>query len=94
MPKELITFPIEEYGETDICQIDITNLSILELIKLKEELKNTSFSEMIPAIDKLIYNNMDELKTSKDIYGNGQRKAKKRDDKVKKRAKLRKYRRR
>lgn len=94
MSKEFISFPIESYSEKEICQIDITNLSTLELIKLKEELKNTTFSEMIPALDKLIYNNMDEFNASKDMFGNGYRKAQKRNNKVKKQARMKKCRRR
>lgn len=94
MQKEFIPFQIERGFKREIWYVDVSCLSTLELIKLKEELKNTAFSAMIPYSDNLIYSNMDEFNTSSDIYGSGYRKAQKRDKKIKERAKMKKCRRR
>ncbi len=94
MSKEFISFQVENELEEEILSMDIENLSTLELIKLKEELKNTTFSIMIPYLDNLIYSSINEFNASSDVYGSGYRKAQKRDKKIKERAKMKKYRRR
>ena len=94
MQKEFIPFQIERGIEREIWYVDVSSLSTLELIKLKEELKNTTFSIMIPYLDNLIYSSINEFNASSDVYGSGYRKAQKRDKKIKERAKMKKYRRR
>lgn len=91
-----IYIPFEvKYGEKKgIWQIDVTQLSTLELMKLKEVFKGTEFSPTISSLDKLIYNNMDEFNCSTNMFGNGYRKEQKRNNKIAEHAKKKKVRRR
>ena len=59
MNGEYIPFEVTNGEKKGIWQIDVTNLSTLELIKLKEAFKGTTFSPTINGLDRLIYNSIE-----------------------------------
>ena len=95
MNGEYIPFKVTEGKKKGILQIDVTQLNTLELIKLKEELKGTTFSPTITALDRLIYNNIEnEFNCSYNISRNGYCKEQKRNRRIKENVKKKKVRRR
>lgn len=94
MSNEYIPFEVKYGDKREIWKMDVTNLSVLELIKLKEEFKNTKFSPTILILDNLIYNNMNEFNCSTNMYGNGYQKEQKRNRKIADHARKKKVRRR
>jgi len=61
MEKFFIPIKVDNGESHGIWQIDVTGLSISQLIKLKEELKKSDYAPSIVSLDNLIYNNMDLL---------------------------------
>lgn len=94
MSKIYVPFEVKYGDNIGIWQMDVTNLSTLELMKLKEQFKGTEFSPTISVLDKIIYNNMDEFKGTTNLYGIGFRKEQKRNRKIAENAKKKKVRRR
>lgn len=94
MQKEFIPFQIERGFKREIWYVDVSSLNTLELIKLKEELKGTNLSSIIPTLDRLIYSGINEFNASKDMFGNGYLKTQKRNSKIKRSAIKKKCRRR
>lgn len=89
-----IPIKINNGDKPGIWQMDVTCLSTLELIKLRELLNETDFSPTRSALDNLIYNNMDEFRGTTNMYGNGFRKEQKRNKRIQENAKKKKVRRR
>lgn len=94
MGIDYVPFLITSGKKKGIWQMNVTNLSTLELIKLKEEFKDTMFTPTLAALDKLIYNNMDEFNCSRTMLRNGYYKEQKRNRRIKEIVKKKKVRRR
>jgi len=95
MNREYIPFKVTEGEKKGIWQIDVTYLNTLELIKLREAFKGTTFSMAINALDRLIYTNIEnEFNCSYNMTRNGYYKEQKRNGRIKANAKKKKVRRR
>lgn len=95
MNGEYIPFEVTNGEKKGIWQIDVANLSTLELIKLKEAFKGTTFSPTINGLDRLIYNSIEnEFNCSYNMTKNGYYKEQKRNGSIKAYSKKKKVRRR
>lgn len=89
MNKIFIPIKVDNGKKPGIWQIDVTELSLLQLIKLREELKKTNFTLTHTTIDKIIYNSMNEFRGTRKMYGNGFIKEEKRNKRNKSLKKIR-----
>ena len=80
MIEDFVPVEVIQNNKKTIWQIDVSKLSIVELMKLKESLKDTTFNPTITMLDKLIYSSTD---TFNGMRGNMYTKEMKNDHKIK-----------
>ena len=61
MTEDFIPVQVIQNNKKRVWQMDVSRLSTLELMKLKETLKDTTFSPTISMLDKLIYTSTDSF---------------------------------
>lgn len=61
MKSEYIPVLVDVDGKEEIWRMDITNLSITDLIKLKEELLNSTYTKTIRALDSIIKSDVESI---------------------------------
>ena len=59
MKKEYIPILVEVGEKQELWRIDVTNLSVTELIELRNSLVNTSYNKTIQLLNKLIKQNIE-----------------------------------
>ena len=79
MERIFIQIVVNNGKKHGIWQLDVTDLSLSELIRLKEEIKKSDYTPSITSLDSLIYNSMEKINGGRNIYGNGYVKERKRN---------------
>lgn len=61
---------VETKEKKEVWNIDVSNLSITELVKLRDELINEQYKKTIPTLDSIIRENIESTAPFNKIYGN------------------------
>lgn len=70
MKRDYIPILVQVEEKKELWRLDVTNLSITELIKLKEELTKTPYSKTIRTLDALIMQDIEKI-TPSNCINNG-----------------------
>lgn len=90
MTEDFIPVQVIQENKKKVWQMDISKLSTIELIELKENLKDTTFGPTITMLDKLIHANS---KSFNGVRGNMYMKELKKNSKIKNKTKYKSRRR-
>ena len=96
MKNNYIPIWIERDRKTEVWYLDVTNLSVTELMRLKEEFKKSSSDKSIQVLDAIIKNNLGSILPTNSINQNSymrkyKKNKKEEKQKTKQKSRRRKY---
>ena len=64
MKKDYVPVLVQRENKKEVWRMDVTNLSVTELIKLKEELINVPYDKTIQSLDAIIKQDIEAISPS------------------------------